>query len=165
MTVFFENETDEAFLFSPQEQVKVLVQAVCGYFKCPYETEISILLVSEDTIRKMNREFRAIDRKTDVLSFPMSDFRKPSCWTDELFLSTQSISPETNELLLGDIVLCPEIIKRQAKEYGHSEEREFSFLVVHSLLHLLGFDHQEEKERLCMEEKQKDILNRCHINR
>ena len=72
---------------------------------------------------------------------------------------------ESQELLLGDIVLCTDIIKSQAKEYGHSEKREFSFLVVHSLLHLLGYDHMEEEERVQMEEHQREIMSGLKIGR
>ncbi|MCI5732265.1 MAG: rRNA maturation RNase YbeY, partial [Eubacterium sp.] len=69
------------------------------------------------------------------------------------------------ELVLGDIVLCSDVVREQAEEYGHSELREFSFLVVHSLLHLFGYDHVEEEERIEMEEKQRDIMNQLQILR
>ena len=113
----------------------------------------------------MNMEFRQIDRPTDVLSFPMVNFDEPGVWCGKAVESSVSISPETGELVLGDIVLCSQIIKEQAQEYGHSEYREFAFLVVHSLLHLFGFDHMENDERVRMEKEQKSILQRCQIER
>jgi len=73
-------------------------------------------------------------------------------------LNDSAFNPESGELLLGDIVISAEKVVAQAKEYGHSEEREFAFLLVHSMLHLLGYDHMEEEERLIMESKQKEIL-------
>ena len=83
----------------------------------------------------------------------------------ETFENSLTTSFESQELLLGDIVLCTDIIKSQAKEYGHSEKREFSFLVVHSLLHLLGYDHMEEEERVQMEEHQREIMSGLKIGR
>lgn len=165
MTLLFEDETREEFSFSPERQAEVLIRTVCEYFRCPNEVEVNLLLVAGDTIQELNKEHRNIDRPTDVLSFPMSEFGEPGNWSDRLFEQTKSISPETDELLLGDIVLCSSVVKQQAEEYGHSELREFSFLIVHSLLHLMGFDHMEEDERIEMEERQKEIMRICDINR
>jgi probable rRNA maturation factor len=165
VTLLYDNETKESFSFQPEEQAKRLIRAVCDFFQCPYECEVSLLLVSEETIRELNKKHRNTDSTTDVLSFPMAEFKTPGEWNDEIFLETRSISPETGELLLGDIIICPQIIKEQAKEYGHSELREFSFLTVHSMLHLCGFDHQDHNERAIMEQKQNEVLNQCRIYR
>ena len=105
----------------------------------------------------MNLEFRGIDRATDVLSFPMTEFPSPA---DYAYLDTDdsSFDPETGELMLGNIVISKERAKEQAEEYGHSVEREFAFLIAHSMLHLLGYDHMEDEERLVMEKKQREVL-------
>ena len=112
----------------------------------------------------MNLEFRRIDRATDVLSFPMTEFPSPA---DYAYLDTDdsSFDPETGELMLGNIVISKERAKEQAEEYGHSVEREFAFLIAHSMLHLLGYDHMEDEERLVMEKKQREVLEMLGITR
>ena len=134
------------------------------YEECPYEAEVSLLLTMNDEIQKMNAEFREIDRATDVLSFPMVDYEKAGEF-DFLEEADEYFHPESGELMLGDIVISKEKVIAQAEEYGHSEKREYAFLIAHSMLHLLGYDHMEEEERLCMEAKQKDILNGLNIIR
>ena len=112
----------------------------------------------------MNLEFRGIDRATDVLSFPMTEFPSPA---DYAYPDTDdsSFDPETGELMLGNIVISKERAKEQAEEYGHSVEREFAFLIAHSMLHLLGYDHMEDEERLVMEKKQREVLEMLGITR
>ena len=112
----------------------------------------------------MNRQFREIDRATDVLSFPMVDYEKPG---DFAFLEEDDscFHPESGELMLGDIVISKEKVTAQAEEYGHTKEREFAFLVAHSMLHLFGYDHMEEGERAIMEQKQREILEQLNILR
>ena len=112
----------------------------------------------------MNREFRSTDRATDVLSFPMTDFEAPGEFG---FLEERNdcFHPESGELLLGDIVISKDRVLSQAAEYGHSVLREFAFLITHSVLHLTGYDHMEEDERLVMERMQKEILEKLEILR
>lgn len=165
MTVYYENETGFEFSFPVWEQLQTLIRFVTDFIKCPYEPEVSVTIVGKEQIQEINREFRQVDKKTDVLSFPMMEYDAPSDFQGNAFQSTISLSPETEELLLGDIVLCADVICEQAKEYGHSELREFSFLVVHSMLHLFGYDHMEESERLEMERLQKEIMEKLGIKR
>lgn len=165
MTVFLENECGAEFDFSVQEQSELLVRTVTDYVSCPYEVEVSVTLVERDRIRQANREFRQIDRKTDVLSFPMMEYDGPADFGGQSFLESLTVSPETDELMLGDILLCAPVVWEQAEEYGHSVLREFSFLIVHSLLHLYGFDHMEEEEREEMEAAQNKIMERLNIGR
>lgn len=165
MTVYYENETEFKFPFSEHEHLQKLIRFVTDFVACPYETEVSVTIVGKERIQEINREFRQVDRPTDVLSFPMMEYDKPSDFQGKTFQSTISLSPGTGELVLGDIILCAEVISEQADEYGHSELREFSFLVVHSMLHLFGYDHMEESERIEMEELQKDIMEKLGINR
>ena len=93
------------------------------------------------------------------------EYDRPADFEGEAFLSSMAVSPDTEELVLGDIVLCAEVIHEQAQEYGHSELREFSFLTVHSMLHLFGYDHMDEGERDEMEKEQRAIMEQLKIYR
>lgn len=165
MTVYFEDEAKISFGFDLEKQLDKVISFVRDYVKCPYDIEVSVTMVDKVTIQQVNSEFREIQKETDVLSFPMMEYDHPQDFNGQAFCDSISLSPDTEELVLGDIVLCSEVIKEQAKEYGHSELREFSFLVVHSMLHLFGYDHMEEEERMEMEEEQKKIMNMLGINR
>lgn len=165
MTVFFENESSITFDFPEEEHLAKLVRTVCDYVHCPYEVEISVTLVDKDKIQQVNSEFRGIDRPTDVLSFPMMEYDSPADFSGESFCTSITLSPESEELVLGDILLCAPVVCEQATEYGHSRLREFSFLVVHSLLHLFGYDHIEEEERRVMESAQREIMEILQISR
>ena len=165
MTIYLENENEYKFDFDIYKQLEKIIKFVVAYLECPYEVEVSVSIVSKEEIKAINNEFRKIDKATDVLSFPRMEYEKEGFFEGQAFEESISISPESQELLLGDIVLCYDIIKEQAKEYGHSDLREFSFLTVHSMLHLFGFDHIEEEDRLIMEDKQKDIMDKLEIYR
>lgn len=165
MTIYVEDEGGYTFSFSVKEQLDRLVSHVTEYVGCPYEPEVSVTLVTKEEIHRLNREFRQVDRATDVLSFPMMEYDEPADFDGVAFRSSLTTNPESGEMVLGDIVLCSQVVCEQAEEYGHSVWREFSFLVVHSLLHLFGYDHIEEKERVEMEEKQKHIMEQLQILR
>lgn len=165
MTVYFENETEREFPFDPEEQAKKVISFVCDHENCPYETEVSVTIVEKETIREINAEHRQVNRVTDVLSFPMMEYDTPGGFEGQAFENSMTISPESEELVLGDIVLCSDVIAEQAEEYGHSELREYSFLIVHSMLHLFGYDHMEEEERKQMEAKQREIMEQMGILR
>lgn len=115
--------------------------------------EVSLMLTDDESIHEMNREYRGIDRPTDVLSFALEEGEE-----EEIFGG-----PEEN--LLGDIIISVETAVRQAEEYGHSVEREMSFLALHGMLHLLGYDHMEEEERQEMRAQEKAILESLGITR
>ena len=129
------------------------------YEKCPYEAEVNVILTDNEAIREINREQRQIDSATDVLSFPMVDYETPSDFDHVEEAVEDYFNPETGELMLGDIVISVEKVEEQAEKYGHSQTRELAFLVAHSMLHLCGYDHMEEEERLEMEERQRAILD------
>lgn len=166
MTIYFENEsgTDFSPEFDPESLSHEILDAFLEYVECPYETEVSLLLVSDEKIREINKEMRNIDHATDVLSFPMNDYPLAGDFSN-LERAPDAFHPETGELLLGDIVISAEHIKKQAEAFGHSQKREFAFLITHSLLHLIGYDHMEEAERNTMEEKQRDFLSSIGIGR
>ena len=165
MTIYFENEVNAVYDFNPEDISRQCVETVLDYLGFPYECEVSISITDSERIHEINRQFRDVDSPTDVLSFPMIEYDKPGDFSSERFDSSLSIQPETGEAMLGDIVLCAPVIKKQAEEYGHSELREFSFLVVHSLLHLCGFDHMEKEERSQMEQVQREIMEQLNIKR
>lgn len=171
MTIHLENEYEqepisEVFDFDCFEVAeKVVVQAL-EQEGCPYEATVEILLTSDEEIKKMNQEHRGIDRATDVLSFPMVDFEVPAVYDFlENVESDFYFDPDSGELLLGDMVLSVPRVVAQAKEYGHSRKREYAFLIAHSMLHLLGYDHMIPKEAEVMEKKQQEILNVLGIYR
>lgn len=164
MTVNIEYETEKEAKIPYEEIINKVIEEAIDYVECPYETEVNVILTDNETIHQINLETREIDRPTDVLSFPNLEYDEPG---DFSFLSENSydFNPDTGELMLGDIVISVEKIKEQAKAYGHSEERELGFLVAHSMLHLSGYDHMEEDERIVMERKQEEILQKCNILR
>lgn len=164
MTLLFEEEGDLKLPLECEALAKKVIDAVTDYEECPYEIEVNLLLTMNDEIQEMNNEFREIDRATDVLSFPMVDYDLAGEF-GFLEESIEYFNPETGELILGDIVISKEKVIAQAEEYGHSVEREFAFLIAHSMLHLFGYDHMEEEERIVMETKQKEILEQLQILR
>lgn len=164
MTLFFEEEGDLKLPLECETLAKEVIDAAIDYVDCPYESEVNLLLTMNEEIHEMNRNFREIDRATDVLSFPMVDYEEAGNF-DFLEDAVEYFNPETGELMLGDIVISKEKVISQAEEYGHSVEREYAFLIAHSMLHLFGYDHMEEAERIVMEEKQKEILEQLQILR
>lgn len=164
MTLLFEEEGDLILPLECESLAQKVIEAAVDYVNCPYETEVNLLLTMNDEIHEMNQNFREIDRATDVLSFPMVDYTEAGNF-DFLEDAMEYFHPETGELMLGDIVISKEKVISQAEEYGHSIEREYAFLIAHSMLHLFGYDHMEEDERLVMEEKQKEILEQLQILR
>ena len=113
----------------------------------------------------MNLEYRQIDSATDVLSFPMQEFDHPADFSAFREGDYSVFDPASGELMLGDIVVNAQRVAQQAEEYGHSQKREYAFLIAHSLLHLVGYDHMEEEERLEMEDQQRRIMEMVRIPR
>ena len=166
MTFYVENETEEKFPFDEKELLKSLVNAVLESEAVPFkDITVNLTFCDEETIQETNREFRNIDKVTDVLSFPALDFESPADFSEIKEGDPSYFDPETGELILGDIMICVKRAKEQAEEYGHSIKREIAFLITHSLLHLLGYDHETDDERVVMEDKQKKILEDLHITR
>lgn len=164
MALYFEEEGSLQLNLPCEELAEKVIEAALDYVDCPYEAEVNLLLTENQEIQEMNRAFRQIDRATDVLSFPMVDYETPGKF-DFLEESDAYFHPETGELILGDIVISKEKVIAQAEEYGHSIEREYAFLIAHSMLHLFGYDHMEEDERAEMEHMQREILERLQIFR
>lgn len=165
MTSYVENETEQSFSFSEKEILDRVMEAVLTAEGCPYEATVSLLLTDGAGIRQYNAQYRDMDAETDVLSFPNLEFVTPGDFSVAETAEADCFDPDSGELVLGDIILSVERVKSQAKEYEHSELREFAFLVAHSLFHLCGYDHMEEKEAARMEDKQETVLAALGITR
>lgn len=155
MTLYIDNRTTFEWGEKWQEIIKKAVRTSLDYEefekKYKFECEISVSIVTNEEIQKLNKEFRNIDKATDVLSFPMCTFDMGEAFDYN----------ENDEIILGDIVISIDKAKEQAEEYGHSLEREIAFLTVHSMLHLMGYDHMEAEEEKEMIKKQKEILQQA----
>lgn len=141
--------------------IKTIVEAVCEKEGLEFDSYISVLIVDKDEIRAINKEQRSIDSATDVLSFPYLEFDEDYQLLYEL--TDKDYDPEYNAVFLGDMVICYEKILEQAKEYGHSEERELSYLVTHSMYHLLGYDHITEELKKDMRAKEEELLREAKL--
>lgn len=116
------------------------------------QTEVDITLVDDAAIHELNRTYRGIDRPTDVLSFALDEGEEePEVDDDEI------------EHLLGDVIISASTAVRQGEEYGHGLEREMTYLAVHGMLHLLGYDHMEEKDKLIMRKREEEVLRRLDL--
>lgn len=118
---------------------------------------ITVTLTTPENIQKINKEYRNVDRATDVLSFPMFE-------RDELEKKIQD-NDFLHEDILGDIIISIEKVKEQAEEYKHSFERELSYMIVHGFYHLMGYDHMNDIEKTEMRKKEENILNKLNITR
>ena len=153
MVVLIDNRTE----FIITDEIEALFNKVCdeslNYEKVHKSFEISISIVTDEEIRRINKEFRRIDKATDVLSFPQFDF------------SVVNPVESDENMLLGDIIISIDKAKNQAEEYGHPLQRELAFLTAHSILHLLGYDHETQEEEKDMRLRQKNILLNAGIPR
>ena len=165
MNLFMENETGGTFEFDPEAVARQVALQVLETEQCPYEVQINVLLTDNEGIHSYNKEYRGIDRETDVLSFPNLDFEAESDFGAVEENYADCFDPDSGELVLGDIIISVDKVREQAKSYGHSEKREFAFLIAHSMLHLCGYDHMEETEAKRMEEKQENVLQALGITR
>ena len=158
MAVYIEKNSDIKFDFHYRVTVKKAVETVMTEYGIPRFLDVNVVIVSEDKIREINSQTRSIDSVTDVLSFPYFEFDSPG-----VFDSDNSQCMEGD--ILGDIVLCAPKIISQSEEYGHSQKREMAFLTVHSMLHLLGYDHMIPEDAQLMEERQEYFMKKLGISR
>lgn len=165
MTLEIEYEAEKSLELPVEEIITEVVKEALRYEACPYDIELNVLLTDNTAIQEINLEQRGIDAPTDVLSFPMIEYETPADFSTVEEAVEDCFNPETGELLLGDIVISVDKVLEQAENYGHSTKRELAFLVAHSMLHLFGYDHMEDEERLVMEEKQREILSNLSIER
>lgn len=164
MTIDFENESSLDLGLDLYSIASAVVSCALDYMECPYEAQVSILITDDEEIHQINLEQRQIDRPTDVLSFPMVEYEIPGEF-DFLEECDDCFDPDSGELLLGDIVISADRVAAQAEEYGHSRKREYAFLIAHSMLHLMGYDHMTKEEADEMERLQEEILRTLGIGR
>ena len=155
MTLLSDNRTDITVDEDIMHNAERVAYMTLVYDEFDTECEVSLSFVTDEEIREINRNFRGIDKATDVLSFPQIDYDND----DEVMTN------EKGEIVLGDIIISLDTAKRQAEEYGHSLNREICFLTVHSMLHLLGYDHMTEEDEKEMFDKQKAVLDMAGIKR
>ncbi len=165
MSLAIEKEAEVTFDFDYETLAKDVISFTMEHEHFPFEAEISLTLTDNEGIWKVNKEFREIDRPTDVLSFPMLEYDVSGDFSQIENQTEDCFNPDTGEILLGDIIISVDKVREQAEEYGHSMQREFAFLIVHSMLHLFGYDHMEEQEAAVMEGKQREILECLNILR
>ena len=156
MTIILEQEYNKDLGINYEEIADKVINYALDYEKCPYEAEISLTLTDNAGIHQVNKEFRDIDKPTDVLSFPLVDYDTPGEF-DFLDEMDECFNPETGELMLGDILISLDKVEEQANEYGHSITREYAFLIAHSMLHLMGYDHIEDKDYEIMNKKEIEL--------
>ncbi len=153
-TVEFYNEVAEQF--NEEEMLVSFVKDCLAVVNPEFSVSVCVTVTDNETIREVNREQRQIDKPTDVLSFPMLFFKEPEVLENPL--TEWDYDPETNLVVLGDILISHEKIREQAEEYGHTFERELCYLTLHGILHLFGYDHMVEEDKKVMRAKEKAIL-------
>lgn len=152
----------EGKLFPYKRKITALFEVTGQILKEDFDkVVVSVNFVNEEEIRDLNKTHREIDRATDVLSFP--NLQKHPKQSLKEFGS--EINPDDGCLFLGDIVICKKVAKMQAKDYGHSVNREVCFLALHGLLHLLGYDHIEKEDEKLMQSTAEKILNTFGVSR
>jgi probable rRNA maturation factor len=140
-----------------EEIIRKVVKKVLKEEGIKHDVDVYITLTNNEEIRKINKEYRNIDKPTDVLSFPM--------YEKEEIRTLKKAKEDDVEEILGDIVISVSKVIAQAKEYGHSYERELAYLTTHGMLHLLGYDHMEEEEKEEMREHEEAVLRKLNISR
>lgn len=159
MEIIFENQQDIIELCD--EHLTIIENVVAKTLELEQfltDTIVSVTAVDNNEIHSLNKEFRGVDRPTDVLSFPVVEFENGK-------MIENSGDYFEDKLILGDIIFSAEKLKEQSIEYGHSFERELGFLVCHSTLHLLGYDHETEDERQVMRQKEEKTLELLNLTR
>lgn len=152
MKLIINNETNEDI--NIKNDLEKVIKEVLDVEKIDQEKcEVSLSFVDEEKIRQLNRDFRSIDRVTDVLSFPIEDF----------FNEDRENILKKPYLMLGDVVICLDVARKQAEDLGHSFEREIMYLTCHSIFHLLGYDHIEDDDKKIMRKREKEVMKNLGV--
>ncbi len=165
MTLNIEKEYGLELGIDYEETARQVINQVLEEEGCPYEAEVNLLLTSDEEIHKINLEYREIDRPTDVLSFPQVEYDAPADFSWAEGHEMDCFNPDTGELVLGDIIISLDKVSEQAEKYNHGRKREYAFLIAHSMLHLLGYDHMTEEDAKEMEARQSAVLEHLGITR
>ncbi len=154
MAVLIKNRQNSISFDSSMDRIaNSVIEAAFAGEGFPYGYELGVLLVDNKTIATLNKEYRGVDAVTDVLSFSMLE--------EEEFLDFN----ENDEILAGDIIISMEKVAEQAEEYGHSYKREFAYLLLHGVLHILGYTHDGDEDTRRMRKREKEILNSLGLTR
>ena len=157
MTVFFEEDTNVSEKI--KETMKKAASRAAELEGLPaFSCQLSVTFAGLEEIHELNRDYRGVDRPTDVLSFPQYE-------REDLEYYSENPDDIPDELMLGDVVICCDKAEEQAKEFGHSYEREIIYLFTHSVLHLLGYDHEEDDEKKVMRKREEEIMDWLGIPR
>ena len=152
MKLIINNETNEDI--NIKNDLEKVIREVLDVEKIDQEKcEVSLSFVDEEKIRQLNKDFRSIDRVTDVLSFPIEDF----------FNEDRENILKKPYLMLGDVVICLDVARKQADDLGHSFEREIMYLTCHSIFHLLGYDHIEDDDKKIMRKREKEVMKNLGV--
>lgn len=127
------------------------------------KVQVCLSFVDKSEIQRLNREFRNLDKCTDVLSFPTVNIKPGEKFNKKIFKN--DIDPQNKHLMLGDIIICEDVAKEHADEYNHSYERELCYLIVHGFLHLIGYDHEKEEDKIVMRAYEEAVLRKYNITR
>lgn len=161
MTIWIDNSTSMDIFEDYDRLIENTVNSCIELEQFPTNIEVSVSIVDNLQIQKLNFQFRNIDSPTDVLSFPMLDFKN----IDKDSIADENINRDTGDIILGDIIISIEQAIKQSNEFGHSIQREIAFLTAHSMFHLMGYDHQNPDDEAIMIKKQKEALARIGILR
>lgn len=165
--IFIDNRQDKIEVTEEfTNKIKEMIDYALREEKVDIDYEVSVIFIDNENIKEINNECRNIDKVTDVLSFPMLDYEEDKVFKD-IYLNYEFDESDLDEgnLVLGDIALSLERAKEQSEEFGHSFLREACYLTIHSVLHLLGYDHMEEEERTIMREREENILEKFNLER
>ena len=144
------------------EKLTALEKAVAEYILADMPVAVELAFLDGEGIRDYNKRFRSVDKVTDVLSFPAFDLFEGEGLQDD---GLKTFADEDGNLMIGTIIICPERAKEQAEEYGHSYDRELHYLIVHGVMHCLGFDHETDEERAKMRAQEERVLLKLGITR
>jgi len=165
--IYIENNYEK---FKIEEEILNTIQRAIEFAlkeeEIDFEYEVSVTLVDNEEIRNINKDNRGIDKATDVLSFPCIEFEDGKVFKELYDINSFDASYfDGDELVLGDIVLSLDKCKEQSEEYDHSFKRESAYLVIHSVLHLLGYDHMNEDDKKKMRKREEELLEELNIPR
>ena len=165
MIFYVESETEKTLPLDPEAVGKQVAGAVLQSEACPFDACISLLLTDDEGIRALNKAHRGQDAATDVLSFPALAFSAPADFMHAGWDAPGASDPETGAVWLGDIAVNVNRVYEQASAYGHGTGREFAFLIAHSVLHLIGYDHEDAADAADMEARQERVLQALGFTR
>ncbi|MBR4151142.1 MAG: rRNA maturation RNase YbeY [Firmicutes bacterium] len=172
MTIYFDDE-EKVYPGTARTMKRAAELCLEGEELDPAQFSVSVSFVEPEEIRRLNREYRGVDEVTDVLSFPQYDslfdlydeLEDPELAEEDAEFAAMDGIDDSEEMAIGDVVICEQRCREQADEFGHSYERELIYLFVHSVCHLLGYDHMNDEDKAEMRAKEESVMNELGILR